>query len=246
MCTVSWRLDADGYEVLFNRDELRTRTEGLPPRRQRVADVGFLAPIDPDGKGTWIAVNQAGVTLCLVNGYQDSRLQPEVDLRSRGRVITDLAGVGDLAQLDTALRQQVVEYTYRSFRLLAFAPATAPRGWRWSGNDSGGLEEFQPVAPVTSSSLDAEGAARLRSELFATLPTRPGSEALLELHRQHAGGPITLTPCMHRREARTVSLTRVLVGVESVAMEYAPGPPCRTALAEPLTVERIAGATVSE
>ena len=58
MCTVSWRLDADGYELLFNRDELRTRAEGLSPSRHEAANTGFVAPIDPDGGGTWIAANQ--------------------------------------------------------------------------------------------------------------------------------------------------------------------------------------------
>lgn len=240
MCTVSWRLDADGYEVLFNRDELRTRSEGLAPLLQHATGIDFLAPIDPDGGGTWITANQAGITLCLVNGYRDSTAPSQVDWRSRGRLMTDLAGIEHRSQVGPALRQQVEDHPYRSLRLLAFGAGTSPRGWRWNGRSGGQVEEFDPIPPVTSSSLDAEGAARLRSELFAAVPVPPTSDDLLALHRQHADGPSALTPCMHRQDARTVSLTRVRVGIESVRMEYAPGPPCRTALGEPLTVERIA------
>ena len=239
MCTVSWRLDADGYEVLFNRDELRTRSQGLPPLRQQAADNTFLAPVDPDGGGTWVTANQAGITLCLVNGYRDSTPPSDIDWRSRGRLMTDLGGIEDLSGVGPALHRQVGEHAYRSFRLLAFAAGADPRGWRWSGISGGQVDEFDPLPPITSSSLDAEGAARLRSKLFSALPTPPTSADLLALHQHHPDGPSALTPCMHRQGARTVSLTRVQVSVESVTMEYAPGPPCTTPLGEPLTVERI-------
>ena len=69
MCTVTW-LERDGcYDLFCSRDELRTRGAALAPRLHPTAGGRFLAPVDSDGGGTWIAVNDRGVGLCLLNDY---------------------------------------------------------------------------------------------------------------------------------------------------------------------------------
>ncbi|PWT90672.1 MAG: hypothetical protein C5B56_05030, partial [Proteobacteria bacterium] len=68
MCTVSWVHQPDGYHLLCNRDEKRTRGVASGPRLQRCGGVNYLAPMDPDFGGTWIATNEFGISLCLLNG----------------------------------------------------------------------------------------------------------------------------------------------------------------------------------
>lgn len=248
MCTVSWRINAEGYEVLFNRDELRSREVALPPRRQRARldepgqGIEFLAPIDPQGGGTWMLVNALGLTLCLTNGYRRADAEGDTEWRSRGRLVLELAGCRDADEVSSGLESQVERHPYRSFSVLAFMPHQAPQGWRWGwqtdGSTASELEPFVPHAPLSSSSFDATGAESLRRGLFAALPADPDSDDLLALHRAHDGGAGPLTPCMHRPQARTVSLTRVEVDAHSVQIAYAPGPPCRTPLGPALTLDR--------
>lgn len=69
MCTITWLQREDGYEVFCNRDELKTRRPALPPRFAECAGVRYLAPIDVDGGGSWLGVNELGLSLCLINHY---------------------------------------------------------------------------------------------------------------------------------------------------------------------------------
>ncbi|MEX0774229.1 MAG: hypothetical protein WD042_00805 [Phycisphaeraceae bacterium] len=53
--------------MAFNRDELRTRGVALPPVIRDIGGRRVIMPVDPDSAGTWLAVNDAGVILGLLN-----------------------------------------------------------------------------------------------------------------------------------------------------------------------------------
>ena len=72
VCTLSWFDAPDGYHLFFNRDERRTRRAEIPPAVRCRGSVRFIAPLDGDFGGTWIAANESGLTLCLLNGFGDS------------------------------------------------------------------------------------------------------------------------------------------------------------------------------
>src|SRR6266487_3365185 len=96
MCTVSWVQTPEGYHLLCNRDERRSRAVALPPRIQARGWVRFIAPVDPDSGGTWIAVNEFGVSACVLNGANLTRRLPLTSNgstkipRSRGLLLRDL------------------------------------------------------------------------------------------------------------------------------------------------------------
>lgn len=75
MCTATWAFrggpGAWTLELGFNRDEHRSRPKAHPPRLRRPAAGGraFIAPRDPLGGGSWLAVNDAGICLALLNRY---------------------------------------------------------------------------------------------------------------------------------------------------------------------------------
>src|SRR3982751_1081178 len=75
MCTVSWIRTREGYQLLCNRDERHTRRPAQAPTVREDQGVQFIAPIDGDEGGSWIGVNQFGLTLCLLNRY-DPQLVP--------------------------------------------------------------------------------------------------------------------------------------------------------------------------
>ena len=57
------------FRLFFNRDERRTRRPAIPPAVHRKGDTRFIAPRDGDFGGSWLGVNEHGVSLCLLNGY---------------------------------------------------------------------------------------------------------------------------------------------------------------------------------
>ena len=89
MCTVSWAHQPGGYHLLCNRDEKRTRGAAFAPRVREIGGVRYVAPIDPDGGGTWLATNEHGVSLCLLNG--EPGFESAGPRRSRGGLILELA-----------------------------------------------------------------------------------------------------------------------------------------------------------
>src|SRR5687768_12141538 len=90
MCTVSWSHQDDGYHLLCNRDERHTRKPARPPRVHERSDVRFIAPIDGDHGGSWIGVNQFGLSLCLLNRYQDGEQSATGSNKSRGLLLAGL------------------------------------------------------------------------------------------------------------------------------------------------------------
>ena len=69
MCTVTWRTRADGYDLFFNRDEHRARSTAQGPQTHSRPGARVIAPVDPDGGGTWLAANEHGLSHCLLNYY---------------------------------------------------------------------------------------------------------------------------------------------------------------------------------
>src|SRR5258706_2502276 len=94
MCTATWILEDGGYEVFFNRDELRTRKPALPPGVKERDGVRILAPEDGDAGGTWLGANEHGVSVGVANGPRETSARP---FRSRGLLVLDLLASPDLA-----------------------------------------------------------------------------------------------------------------------------------------------------
>src|SRR5438128_10877535 len=105
MCTVSWLHRDDGYHLLCNRDEKRTRGLALAPAQQRIDGVEVLAPRDADAGGTWIAVNEFGIAVTLLNGANLSGEAPDntpgsaKSVESRGRLLLKLAAASSLREV---------------------------------------------------------------------------------------------------------------------------------------------------
>src|SRR5258706_10058037 len=85
MCTVTFIARKRGYCLGMNRDEKLTRPTGLPPKTKKVNGRAVISPSEPGG-GTWIAVNDHGATLALINWYS---IATRVDRNalSRGEVV---------------------------------------------------------------------------------------------------------------------------------------------------------------
>ena len=242
MCTVTWIHRPGGYELCFNRDELKTRLIAHPPSIHRESRLHYIAPIDADAGGTWIGVNQFGITICLLNFYHaamNRQLSAE-DYTSRGLLVKSLLTHETLSDIfgqysKAELRQ------FRPFKLLAIGPESAVQGLVWDGTNAEIARNPEP--PLSSSSFLSEQVIEQRRRLFREIRAREGnaSEALIDYHRSHFPEKGPFSVCMHREEAHTVSFSRVVVTAEHITFHYTSGAPCETPFLEPVSMARVAG-----
>ena len=236
MCTVSWRQDSAGYELFFNRDELRSRQTALPPRRIERDGLEVLSPVDADAGGSWLTVNTHGVTIALLNRYGiKTPASRFTSVRSRGQLVLDLSSAK--SQSDALERLYALELTdYRPFTLLVLEIDREPV---MTASDGHQLEvPSKPVAPLVSSSHDTAAATQARIDLWRRTVDLQDSSTLAAFHRSHWPERGAASPCMHRQDARTVSSTHLTVTADTISMAYADGPPCTTAYGAPLVLER--------
>ncbi|HWA15361.1 MAG TPA: NRDE family protein [Gemmatimonadales bacterium] len=224
MCTASWSPGPDGYTFCFNRDERRTRAPALEPA-ERVADsVRFLAPLDGDFGGTWIAVTEHGLAFGLLNRYQDLQATEPHEPLSRGLLIPVLASSPDLLTVATRL-EQVHTARFRPFTLIALAPGHAAVLAAWDGRQLRLQRHVTPGLLLTSSAVNEPEVAAARVQTFAALPEITGA-SLGTAHRSHLPEKGPRSVCMHRPEAQTRSYSRVVVTPTLVALHHTEGPPC--------------------
>jgi hypothetical protein len=226
MCTVTWLQDEEGYRLLTNRDERPTRLPGVAPRVDG-NHVRYIAPLDGDHGGTWIGVNEFGLSACLLNGNAPSVAAVDPALfTTRGIVVPHVLECSTPEQVRTRIRELDLPQL-RPFSVLVLAPDEDPLLIRWRGGQD--LTESTEPVQVPLFSTAREPAIEARREHFASLLSAYGTVTPGLLHEFHAShvperGPLSV--CMHGDVANTVSFSRVTVTRESVELAYYPLSPC--------------------
>jgi hypothetical protein len=224
MCTASWLTRPGGYELFFNRDERRSRARGLPPRESALRGVRYLGPIDLACGGSWIAANELGVTLCLLNRYPDPH-PPGAPTSSRGLIVLGLADVAGVEDAGRRLADANL-LAYRPFTLLVAQPGREVAAYTFDGRTCERLA-LGAESLATSSSRDDLAAGESRRALWRALSGEQHGKALHEsFHASHWPSASALSVCMHREDAETESFCRVRVDAESVDLAFVAGPPC--------------------
>jgi len=214
MCTLSYLLTDNGYELFFNRDEQRSRQIALTPEINKENQA--IYPIDPQGKGTWLAVNQQGLSLALLNYYQacdNSKTQSYV---SRGQLIPTLMlqlkntknkSISDLLQaIDLSI--------YQPFQLATFPNNLSKTSekvsfYQWDGSK---LVLTNKEQPFTSSGVDFDYVEKQRKDKFKQLicPKNATREQFKNFHSsQETAGKYSVN--MERFDAKTVSISHICV-----------------------------------
>ena len=239
MCTLTWQRNDGGYDVFFNRDERKTRGAAEPPAVRESGHTEYIAPLDADAGGTWIAVNRHGLSLCLLNYYEGRIDGNKERYESRGSIILSLIDSHDTRTvLERFMRLDTSDY--RPFSLVVISASSRPEMYRWTGAGDRIVErDLRP--PVSSSSFNTRHAIESRRHTYSNLiehEAAPDERLFEAYHRSHlpARGPYSV--CVHRDDAETVSMSRVSVTDETVSFRYTPGSPCMTDYMEPETLPR--------
>jgi hypothetical protein len=228
MCTVTFIARQRGYCLGMNRDEKLTRPTGLPPKRKTMNGRAVLCPSEPGG-GTWIAVNDYGATLALINWYSITERVGSKAV-SRGEVLNSISAAISPDVADAALRGLPLN-RINPFRLIGVYPATGENiEWRWNMEQLVRQNHRWKSQQWISSGLDEPTAQRVRSRTFQRAGQQHsagGLDWLRRLHRSHSPQTGPFSTCMHRDDATTVSYTEVAVSSRQATMRYHPGTPCQ-------------------
>jgi transport and Golgi organization protein 2 len=241
MCTVSWVHQPGGYHLLSNRDERLTRGRAFAPAISACGGVRYIAPVDADFGGTWLAANEFGISVCLLNGDAGTPAAGSLPRRSRGLLLRELAWASTGADCLLSLRQLDLG-PYAPFLLLILEPDRPAILAEWN-RERLSVDPAAAQMPLTSSSFDSRGVRRFRLIEFARRagPAARADPALLyEFHRSHGTSPNAYSPCMHREDAETVSFSWVVVTREEVRFLYSPSAPCRCGPCEQKLLTRAA------
>jgi hypothetical protein len=238
MCTVTVVPVAGGVRLACNRDEQRTRPAALPPTLMKAACRHALAPVDPAGGGTWVAVSDAGLLLVLLNVTVEPGVRPPgVPRQTRGAIIPALLSCDTLS--DAIARALALgSADYAPFRLV-IADSLELAELRSEGSGVCLVRREPLLVPrlFTSSGLGDRLVEGVRGSLFADLFT-PGTNWVArqdDFHRHSWADRPQVSVCMRRPEARTVSLTVVLLEPDRASLVYHPDAPDRPAV--PMVLE---------
>ncbi|HQR05277.1 MAG TPA: NRDE family protein [Gemmatales bacterium] len=222
MCTVTiLPLKPGVTRLVCNRDEQRSRALALPPRHYSVGGVDYLAPLDPDSGGTWIAVNQTGLLCVLLNRTPVIDSERTNNRRSRGSIIPSLQSANSI---DTAIGAM------RCLKTSVFAPfrLVMTDGYEiaelLNANNRLIVLQYPLVNPLmfTSSGLGDHLVDPLRRNLFQLmLDTKAFPEAQQNaFHRHRWVEHPELSVLMDRPDAATVSVTEVALTPQLATMTY--------------------------
>ena len=223
---MTWLRELDSYSLFCNRDERRARKPALGPQQGELRGVKYIAPLDGDHGGSWIAVNQFGLTLCLLNRYGEMQPDETRTYISRGLLLLGLADSRDTQQVTISINDYDLA-RFLPFNLLAMSRGAEPILLEWTGSKYTLNNDAKDVLPLTSTSLTEPSIAIARKSQFRSLTAGGTTRSLLDqFHRSHipARGPGSV--CMHREGAKTMSLSKVLVEKDEIVFEYEAGSPC--------------------
>jgi hypothetical protein len=241
MCTLTVVTGTNTYRMAMNRDEKTVRDAGMLPEIHEFDSTRAIYPNDGEGS-TWIATNDCGITLALLNWNDTTVPRKAVKTRSRGRVIPALMDSRSLWDLRAVF--SISNFTgMLPFRLVGVFPSEREIWeWRWDSIQLDFQIHGWKSRHWFSSSLSDKQAETMRDA--ACYEARHESDFgsvpwLRRLHASHVGGAGPYSLCVHREDVKTLSYTEVVVTAGHVQMSHFRGSPCTMMHVDPIEIERV-------
>ncbi len=213
----------------MNRDEKRTRVAALRPSVEKAGGRQVVYPREPSG-GTWISLNDSGVSYALVNWYSkpSAAVSP---VQSRGDVVRRLQSLTKPEGARIATSEFDLTHL-NPFRVIGIFPELSViLEWQWDGKSSTEVRHAWSPRQWISSGWDEPGAQRSRADVFERRSQHVDADPIQwvrKLHGSHEDGPGPYSTCMHREDAATVSYCEIEVDGARGEMRYSAGPLCES------------------
>ena len=221
MCTASWSVSESRLTLCFSRDERKTRSEAYLPKVYSEQGIRYIAAIDPDGGGTWAAVNEYGLCVFLLNNYRAS-LTPIAKPRgllSRGLLPVRLVGATSRIEAIETFRSYSLE-DYNPF-ILCFADRDGVEGFSWDRINRAPADLSSGM--VTTCSFRSEEIESYRKERYAELSVSSAGytrESQWTFHTELSHEDPAFNALMFREESRTHSIAKVDLELDSIRFGY--------------------------
>lgn len=235
MCTLSWWPEdqaSTAYGVFFNRDESVRRSPAQPPAIHGECGCRFICPVDPDGGGTWIWVNEAGIIGCILNNYSS-----QASIRSpvsRGVLLKSLAVYQAVDDIQAAVAGLDCS-RYHGFHLFIFDGCQVLL-YDWHGDRLECRRDDQVERPLTTSGFRPREVVAYRRDLwhrsrqwqlFSGQADGLDRQRLERFHGCHDPDYPAYSPLMVRANSRTVSQSRIRVDGKRISFDYSEVDDCR-------------------
>lgn len=183
MCTVAFIPSEGKYYMASLRDEDPYRETAHIPILSISDQQNYIAPIDPQGGGTWVGISESGFVIVLLNGGFINHTKKGPYAKSRGLIVTELLSMKH--PIDSW--NQIDLTNIEPFTLIV-----------WSGNDLthlvwDGSNKYQTqMDPVkahiwSSATLYSESDQKIRQAAFEnwiTQKVNKGKSTLLDFFKQ--------------------------------------------------------------
>ena len=220
MCTVTFIPAGNHFFFTSSRDEHAGRTRAFFPEVHRINGCRVLFPKDPQGGGSWIAVNEKGHVAVLLNGAMKAH-QPAASYRkSRGLVLLDLISSPSPADAFEETDFNGIE----PFTVILFENRNLYSG-KWDGQMKW-LESLSTNKPHIWSSVTLYNqiAVRKREKWFNEWlgqSAYPGSLDIIHFHQRGGEGDPFNDILMNRdHKLFTNSISSVRLSPESASFRY--------------------------
>lgn len=90
MCTAIFIPGKDGVTIASLRDESPARARSSAPTLLQSQGTSFIMPVDPQGGGSWVGLNEHGVAVVLLNGAFERHHHAPPYRMSRGIIVSAL------------------------------------------------------------------------------------------------------------------------------------------------------------
>ncbi len=226
MCTLSWEFCSESYTLLFSRDELKRRAPAEPIREVKTsAGMRLIHPVDAEKGGSWIVVNERGLTTCLLNLYECSIPEPPVGgFESRGWLVMQLAESRSWEET-MSLLSAIDPVRFPPFHLFQFDPILGVLSMKWTGVEVAWIEHPERCEqPASGSSFKNDEVVAKRRSAYKKLVKATDSNIriseLKQFHEWQDPENRAFSVKMMRPDAQTMSVSTITVNSQWVEFEY--------------------------
>jgi len=220
MCTVSWIYNNGIIICTSNRDEHVSRARALEVVDQANGDRVITFPKDPRAGGTWIAHDNNGKMIVLLNGATVAHHSGANYSKSRGIILMDIFSSDNIIEKTESIDLKNIE----PFTIIVF-DASRLIEMKWDGSN----KIIHDIAPTSNHSWSSvtlydESIREFREEQFLSFTNKNEiSAAQIEsFHRRKNSDPTQTILINRKNGVRTFSITQIVIELGHTNMKHIP------------------------